>query len=347
MTKLYGIWRSCASKFKLYKCLVFSILLYGYETWTRLLREGTRLSRLHASQETSPHLLLGAQDQRMRADQDHFLCGPTEISSGNCQETVSQMVRACHASQLQPLWNHPPRRRRGRQRKCWTDNIKDWTSLPMPELLTMASCRKKWKRTSAESFLMFLRGPDRSRDWTELKWTYPQACPCKFRKKKQANKQSKNSHSLCWVILNMATIHANFWCHRHFLLWQHLGVTVYKESPQRRLALAPVLAPSSICSQGRALIFISEELKKFIPFLFCSDTKNDSSPWRMEKHTVLFCLNTEKDNLFYGIKESYFFLFSFLFGRKEGEIHLSGLLSLCLEGKKNFRNCTLTKKLVS
>ena len=27
-------------------------------------------------------------------------------------------------------------RRRSRQRKCWMDNIKEWTPLPMPELLT-------------------------------------------------------------------------------------------------------------------------------------------------------------------------------------------------------------------
>ena len=32
------------------------------------------------------------------------------------------------------------------QRKCWMDSIKEWTSLPMPELLTTASCRKDWKR---------------------------------------------------------------------------------------------------------------------------------------------------------------------------------------------------------
>ena len=42
-------------------------------------------------------------------------------------------------------------RRLGRQRKCWKDNIKEWTSLPMPELLTRASCRKDWRRISAES----------------------------------------------------------------------------------------------------------------------------------------------------------------------------------------------------
>ena len=45
-------------------------------------------------------------------------------------------------------------RRRGRQRKRWMDNIKEWTYLPMPELLTKASCRKDWKTISAESSLM-------------------------------------------------------------------------------------------------------------------------------------------------------------------------------------------------
>ena len=35
------------------------------------------------------------------------------------------------------------------------DKIKEWASLPMPELLTGASCRKDWKWFSAESFLMF------------------------------------------------------------------------------------------------------------------------------------------------------------------------------------------------
>ena len=45
-------------------------------------------------------------------------------------------------------------RRRGRQRKCWVDNMKEWTSLTMPKLFTNASCGKGWKRVSAESSLM-------------------------------------------------------------------------------------------------------------------------------------------------------------------------------------------------
>ena len=34
-------------------------------------------------------------------------------------------------------------RRPGRLRKCWLYNIKKWTSLPIPELLRMASRKKR------------------------------------------------------------------------------------------------------------------------------------------------------------------------------------------------------------
>ena len=34
------------------------------------------------------------------------------------------------------------------------DNIKEWTSLPMPELLTRAFCGKDWKKISVESSVM-------------------------------------------------------------------------------------------------------------------------------------------------------------------------------------------------
>ena len=44
------------------------------------------------------------------------------------------------------------------------DNIKEWTYLPMPELLTLAFRRKDWKRISAESSLMSLPPPHRHPD---------------------------------------------------------------------------------------------------------------------------------------------------------------------------------------
>ena len=82
------------------------------------------------------------------------------------------MVWECHTPR-QPLQNAlldtlEVGRRRDQQRKCRMDNIKERTSLPMPELFTMASRGKVWKRICAKSFLMSARRPNRSRDWTEL-----------------------------------------------------------------------------------------------------------------------------------------------------------------------------------
>ena len=34
------------------------------------------------------------------------------------------------------------------------DNVKEWTSLPVPELFRRAFCRKDWKRISPESSIM-------------------------------------------------------------------------------------------------------------------------------------------------------------------------------------------------
>ena len=48
------------------------------------------------------------------------------------------------------------------------DNVKEWTSLPMPEVLTVTSRGKDWKRISAETFVMSSRRPRRSVDRTEL-----------------------------------------------------------------------------------------------------------------------------------------------------------------------------------
>ena len=58
----------------------------------------------------------------------------------------------------------------GQQTKYWMDYIKEWPSLPMPELLTRVSYKKDWKRICAESSLMSPWWPYRSRDWTELNW---------------------------------------------------------------------------------------------------------------------------------------------------------------------------------
>ena len=85
-------------------------------------------------------------------------CGSTGTYSGNRQDKETCMARACHTSR-QPLQNHPSGYLGGwatkwlAEKQCWMDNINEWTSLSMPELLTRASCRKDSQKV-ASGYLM-------------------------------------------------------------------------------------------------------------------------------------------------------------------------------------------------
>ena len=57
-------------------------------------------------EETFPQLLLGAQDQRLGAEQDQPPCGSTGTSSDSCNEAETCMVQTCDTPR-QPLQNHP------------------------------------------------------------------------------------------------------------------------------------------------------------------------------------------------------------------------------------------------
>ena len=40
----------------------------------------------------------------------------------------------------------PGGRRRGRAKKCWHDNIKEWTELPLAKTLRLAEDRDGWRK---------------------------------------------------------------------------------------------------------------------------------------------------------------------------------------------------------
>ena len=110
------------------------------------------------SEETSLHLLLGAQDQRLGAERDRLPCGPTGTSSGNFKKTKTRMVPIYQAyghdlSKTILLGSLEGGRLRGRQRKCWI-NVKEWTALHMTELLTMAFRKKKKKKKTGKGSLL-------------------------------------------------------------------------------------------------------------------------------------------------------------------------------------------------
>ena len=61
----------------------------------------------------------------------------------------------------------------GRKRKCSMDNMKKWTSLPMPELPSVAPCRKWLEEDPCWIVLRFpsTTQSDKGLNWTELHYT--------------------------------------------------------------------------------------------------------------------------------------------------------------------------------
>ena len=73
----------------------------------------------------------------------------------------------------------------------------------MPELLTMASCRKDWKRISPESSVMSPQQSNQSRDWTELNFVYTFSClACQYVCAVVALVISVVSTECCWLPLS-------------------------------------------------------------------------------------------------------------------------------------------------
>ena len=163
---------SFASKLKLYKSLVTFILLYGCEAWTLLADSEKRIQAFEAkcirnfsvfpTWSTRPTTGCRARSTSLWVCKNLFL----QLSrNGNLYGLgMSHAMTASPKPSFTAPWRVGQHRRQ--QKKCWMDNIKEWTYLSMPELFTRASCRKDWNKISAESSPMFthLQRPNQSRD---------------------------------------------------------------------------------------------------------------------------------------------------------------------------------------
>ena len=125
-------------------------------------------------EETSPQLILGAQDQRLGAEQDQLLCGSTGTSSGNCQEMETCMVRACPTPR-QPLQNHPSGHLEGWAMPWSAEEMLDGQYQRVDVSAHARTAHKGLLQKSLEKDLCCIvprvpRRPYRLRDWTELNY---------------------------------------------------------------------------------------------------------------------------------------------------------------------------------
>ena len=155
LKKLNTIWNdkniALSSKIRLMRSLVISILLYACETWT-LTADIER--RIQATEMRCFRRLLGISYR------DHIT--NTEVKSRIEQNIGPFEDLLTTVKKRKLMWyGHISRssglaktflqgtvqggRRRGRQRKRWEDNIREWTGLTLSDALRKAENREEWR----------------------------------------------------------------------------------------------------------------------------------------------------------------------------------------------------------
>ena len=161
LTKLKPIWRdnniSLGSKVKLMRSLVISIFLYACESWTltaelekrtqafemRCYRRLLNISyKDHVTNEEVHRKIqaaIGEYDELLTLVKKRKLrwFGHVSRSSGLAKTILQGTVKG--------------KRKRGRQKKRWEDNIKEWTGMDFASSTRAAENRSRWKGIVANS----------------------------------------------------------------------------------------------------------------------------------------------------------------------------------------------------
>ena len=169
LTKLKPIWRdnniSLGSKVKLMRSLVISIFLYACESWTltaelekrtqafemRCYRRLLNISyKDHVTNEEVHRKIqaaIGEYDELLTLVKKRKLrwFGHVSRSSGLAKTILQGTVKG--------------KRKRGRQKKRWEDNIKEWTRMDFASSTRTAENRSRWKGIVANSSVVPRRPP--------------------------------------------------------------------------------------------------------------------------------------------------------------------------------------------
>ena len=160
---------SLSSKIRLMRSLVRSIFLHACESWT-LTSELQRRIQLQQCTSYGNEVLL--QDATHLIQRPRYQRGsPCQDPAGNRttrrpddrKETQTAVVWSCFPF-IRSGQNHLARdsekgRRRGRQRKRWEDNIREWTGLEFAKSQRAVENREKWRKLAVKSSVVPQRTP--------------------------------------------------------------------------------------------------------------------------------------------------------------------------------------------
>ena len=155
MARLTNMWRSkdikTRTKIKLYKTLVTSIATYGCESWT-LTADTER--RIQAFEMKCFRRILNISYKEHKTNE--YVWDKITESAGKQEPLLTTIKKkkmrwfghvTRHSSLSKTILQGTVEggRKRGRQRKIWIDNIKQWSQMDMSTLLTSAQDRRGWR----------------------------------------------------------------------------------------------------------------------------------------------------------------------------------------------------------
>lgn len=161
LSKLKPIWKDkniCLnSKIRLMRSLVMSIFLYACESWTLTADTERRIS---ATEMRCFRKILGISYKDRITNEEVrsrvvIAIGPHEDLLTTVKKRklrwYGHVTRSAGLAKTFLQGTVQGGRRRGRQRKRWEDNIREWTGLELSVTLRRAENREEWRRTVAKS----------------------------------------------------------------------------------------------------------------------------------------------------------------------------------------------------
>ena len=236
-------------------CWLWKKRIQVFETkcWRKLLRISYWEHKINDWMRSKINFFAGPQEPLLSAAKRHKHAWYGHVT---CRDSLSRTILQ---GNLEDGWHQ------GQQRECWMDNIKELTWLPVPELLTRASCRKDWKRISAELSLLPSRWPNQSRDWTVLEIHCVGSIQLYY---------CFNTDKINWCAENKIWLEY-FFCRRWNSLWKFVAADKNERSSLLSCAVRIFIQSIELLDRALWLVdhFTSDQSWLSVLSIFCSETK--------------------------------------------------------------------------
>ena len=164
LTKLKTIWKdrniTSEHRFQILRSIVTSTFLYACETWTLTagLKRRIQIFEMRCFRKIFGISLRDGITNKDVRNRVRAAIGPHDdllsIVKTRKLRWFGHITRATGLAMTIMQGTVPGGRRRGRPKKCWHDNIEEWTELPLAKTLRLAEDKDGWRKIIKTSVVL-------------------------------------------------------------------------------------------------------------------------------------------------------------------------------------------------